>query len=584
MKLIDALQIIRSAHERSDTRRFVLATGFTPLHLGTFLTAALQERLAAARVDLDVGQFGDLPGNVRRTASSGAAGLAVVVEWQDLDPRLGLRQNGGWGPTVLDDVLATARSSLARLAVEVEAVALRMPVALCPPTLPLAPIAFTPGTQASAFELQLRAAVAQFVADVAVEPAVRVVNDAALSAASLPTTRLSVKSDLNLGFPYTQPHAAAVAARLAALLLPRAPKKGLVTDLDDTVWLGILGDVGTAGVAWDLEHHAQLHGLYQQLVASLADSGVLVAVASKNDESLVEEAFRRPDLALPRDHIFPLLANWGPKSSSIDTVLQSWNVGADSLVFVDDSPIEIAEVKNRHPDVECRLFPKNDPDAVLALLHELRDLFGRPAIQAEDAIRRESLRAAQARTAATTAAGHDEEAFAASLGATITFAVGSDAADARAFELINKTNQFNVNGRRSLESEWADLRTAPNAAVLTVSYADKFGPLGKIAVVAGRVEHDGVHVERWVLSCRAFARRIEYATLRALFDLYDVEDVFIEYEPTPRNTPVRDFLSTFIAVPDQPTTLRISRAAFDAGAPALYHHIERSAIPEPANG
>lgn len=133
MKLIDALQIIGAAREQPDARRFVLATGFTPLHLGTFLTAALQQRLPAARVELEVGQFGDLPGNVRRAATNGAtsgtAGLALVIEWQDLDPRLGLRQNGGWGPAVLADVLDTARTTLARLAVEVGAVAARMPVA-----------------------------------------------------------------------------------------------------------------------------------------------------------------------------------------------------------------------------------------------------------------------------------------------------------------------------------------------------------------------------------------------------------------------------------------------------------------------
>ena len=584
MKLIEALQVIRSRRELPDSRPFGLATGFTPLHLGTFLTAHLQQRLSTARVELEVGRYGDLLGNVRRAADGGArsAGLAVVIEWQDLDRRLGLRESGGWAPAVLDDVLQTARAALGRLGTELAAVSERTPVAVCLPTLPLPPIAFTVGQQASAFELQLRAALAQFAAALSSSPAIRVVSERALATTSPMGDRLSVKSELATGLPYAQPHADAVAASLATLLLPRAPKKGLVTDLDDTVWLGILGDVGVAGVAWDLEHHAQVHGLYQQFVASLADSGVLVAVATKNDESIVEEAFRRADIALPRDRVFPLLANWGSKSKSIDAVLRAWNVGADSLVFVDDSPLEIAEVQSRHPEVECRLFPKDDPDAVLALLHELRDLFGRPALQAEDTLRRESLRNAQAFE--QSAGEQDDEAFAASLGATVSFAVGDGAADARAFELINKTNQFNTNGGRYLEADWAALRARSDSLVMTVSYGDKFGSLGKIAVLTGTLESNRVRVERWVMSCRAFARRIEHATLRTLFDTYDVNEVVVDYAPTARNTPAREFLASLVELPDGPGDVVISRARFEAACPPLYHRVERSALQETANG
>jgi FkbH-like protein len=584
MRLIDALQVIRTGRERADARVFALATGFTPIHLATFLQAQLQRALPTARADVEVGQFGDLVGNVRRAATSDAVGLAVVLEWQDVDPRLGLRESGDWEPTVLDDIVQTAGVTLGRVASAVRSAAERIPIALCLPTLPLPPVAYTMGSQASAFELSLRARLAQFAAELATLPRVRVVSEQAIDATSPVGERLSVKSDLATGLPYAQAHADAVAHQLSRLLLPAAPRKGLVTDLDDTLWLGVLGEVGAAGVQWDLANHARVHGLYQQFVAALAGSGVLVAVASKNDETLVEEAFRRSDLLLARDQIFPLLASWGSKSKAIEAVLAAWNVGADSLVFVDDSPIELAEVQSRHPEVECRLFPKNDPDAVLRLLVELRDLFGRPALQKEDALRRESLRSASALREAAAASADDEEAFAASLDATVTLTLGDVSADDRAFELINKTNQFNVNGRRYLESEWQSLRARDRAVALSVTYADKFGALGKIAVLTGAADDRRVLVERWVMSCRAFARRIEYATVRALFDEFGVDEIVVDHVPTPRNGPSRDFLRTLADVPDRPGEVVIRRADFDQRCPPLYQRIEHAPLAEATDG
>ena len=86
------------------------------------------------------------------------------------------------------------------------------------------------------------------------------------------------------------------------------------------------------------------------------------------------------------------------------------------------------------------------------------------------------------------------------------------------------------------------------------------------------------------MSCRAFARRIEFATLRALFDGYEVDEVGVAYEPTARNGPTRDFLQTFGALPDAAADVVITRAAFDAATPTLYHRIERVALTEPVHG
>ena len=106
-------------------------------------------------------------------------------------------------------------------------------------------------------------------------------------------------------FPYRLPHASALAELLARAVVPCPPKKGLITDLDDTLSPGILGDVGPAGISWDLDHHSQVHALYQQMLASLAESGVLLAVASKNDPGNVAEAFAREPLDELKSRFFP---------------------------------------------------------------------------------------------------------------------------------------------------------------------------------------------------------------------------------------------------------------------------------------
>src|SRR5207248_5272741 len=171
------------------------------------------------------------------------------------------------------------------------------------------------------------------------------------------------------------------------------PKKGLITDLDDTLWRGILGEVGVEGVGWDLERRAHMHGLYQQYLAALARRGVLVAVVSKNDPQLVEESFRqRHDLLVTRSDLYPIEAGWGRKSEAVRRVLQAWNISADTVVFVDDNPIELEEVKTAHPSMETFRFFTDNPVRVWDLIRRLQDLFGKPELLDEDRLRMASIR------------------------------------------------------------------------------------------------------------------------------------------------------------------------------------------------
>ena len=543
MNITEALKVLHAQRSVGAEVHYVLACSFTPLHLGTLLSAHLQRRDAEHRVVVDTGIYGDLPGNVEAIGQQRVEGAAVVFEWADLDPRLGLRVLGGWHPRDLPDIVANAAARARQYADILRRVAARVPVAVCLPTLPLPPVSYTAGWQYAELPIALSDLVADFARELSGMPRLRIVAPQHVDERSPLAGRLDVRSYLRTGFPYGLAHASVLAEDLARLLKPPVPKKGLVTDLDGTVWQGILGEEGMTGVSWDLDHKSHIHGLYQQLLQSLAEAGVLIAVASKTDPSVITEALRSKDLLLQFDRLFPIEAHWEPKSVSVSRILDAWNIGADSVVFVDDSPLELAEVKAVHPGVECLLFPTDDENAVYALLQTLRDLFGKDAVSSEDTLRLDSIRRS-AELRAALPEGHDQQDhFLSQAAQELTVTVVKSTAEPRALELINKTNQFNLNGRRLSEAEWAAYLERPDALALLLAYRDRYGPLGQIAVVAGRIEGSRFHVDSWVLSCRAFTRRIEYACLDFLFEHYHVAEIVLNYRETAKNHLVRALLT-----------------------------------------
>jgi len=159
------------------------------------------------------------------------------------------------------------------------------------------------------------------------------------------------------------------------------------------------------------------------------------------------------------------------------------------------------------------------------------------------------------------------------IGAVLTLDYRKTASDSRPLDLVNKTNQFNLNGRRYTDQDWHAHLARDSTFLLRVSYRDKFGPLGEIAALTGRAEPAGVHVDSWVLSCRAFARRVEHQCLSRLFARFGVDSLTIDYQPTERNGPFQEFLGTFGPVEElgQPPTL--ARKRFEVACPRLYHEV-----------
>jgi FkbH-like protein len=509
----------------------------------------LRLALPTRSIVLRTGLYGDLAGTLENARERPDAVL-VVLEWADLDPRLGWRSVSD----VHADVMSDARARLHRIENGIAALAEKAPVALSLPAVPMPPVFHTRSNELNGIEAALR----EMVFGLAASTRAVVLHPEMTGQES----RHDLRTELMSGFPYRFAYADALAARFVRTVLPAPPKKGLITDLDETMWSGVLGDDGPDGISWDTEHKTHFHGLYQRLLNLLADSGVLVGVASKNDAALVHEAFTRSDLVVDPRHLFPIEAHWDPKVQSIERILKTWNVGADSVVFVDDSRLELEQVKKAFPGMECLEFRSDDA----GFLVELRDRFGKREIREEDGLRVASLRSGQVvRQAAED--GGSLETLLAGAEARVTFRWGKEPVDPRALELINKTNQFNLNGTRFTDAEWKAYLSDPTAHVAVVEYEDRFGKLGKIAVLAGREQDTGFDVDVWVMSCRAFSRRIEHQCLKMLLDRWD--RLTFHSKHGQRNGPMLDFLAEMA-----PGLRAVRRTEFSCRCPPLFHHTE----------
>lgn len=573
MTISEALEIARANALNEQPYEIALGCSFTPLHTQTFLVAHCKLRKPGLNIKVKPGIYGDLAGTIEAIlGNESIQALAVVLEWQDFDKRFSLREAGQWGPAFETDIASSIVAATQRLESVIGRAANAVPVAISLPTLPLPP-AFHSGTsQASEAELLVRQEIAAFALRLSRKANVGIVNSDRLAEESPFEGRLDLKADLLIGSPYTLTHADAVASGLARVLFPAQRLKGIITDLDDTFWNGVVGEIGPKAVRWDGASSYHLHGLYQKTLSALADEGVLIAVASKNDSATVQEVFKRQDLLISANKIFPIEVHWSPKSESVGRILRDWNISADAVAFIDDSPLELAEVAAAHPGINCLQFPTGDYKGLLALLKKMRDLFGRSRLTDEDALRLDSIRKGVAfRKEIEQVSSGD---FLSKVQAIVTLDYEATVENPRILELVNKTNQFNLNGIRFTAPEWKRKLDPSNSFLIAINYEDKFGPLGTIAVIQGYAKDRQLCIETWVMSCRAFSRHIEYQCLRAIFERFQVSQIEFRFAPTPKNGPLREFFKGLLGS-EPKTGFVISREQFDARCPALYHRLEQ---------
>lgn len=321
-------------------------------------------------------------------------------------------------------------------------------------------------------------------------------------------------------------------------------KKCLVLDLDGTLWGGIVGEEGPAGVKiglGDPEAEAFLE-LHHRLKA-LRDRGVLLAVCSKNNPADVAEAFEsRPEIPLRLSDFAATEIGWAPKHEGLRRIAAALNIGTDSLVFLDDNPAEISLVQQMMPEVKAVLLPPDPAD--FAGLIERMDDFEKPQILEEDRRKSDQYRENRQRQELQAAAG-DLTSYLASLRTEFEIRLARQDDLPRVHQLFTKTNQFNLTTERYSQAEVERFATSPACELWVARARDRFGDLGTIGVVLLKKIGRMATLDSFLMSCRAMGRGIETAIMnhvkhRLLEDRSGLE-LRGRYLPTPKNKPVEAF-------------------------------------------
>ena len=323
-------------------------------------------------------------------------------------------------------------------------------------------------------------------------------------------------------------------------------KKCLVLDLDNTCWGGVIGDDGLDRILIGTETAiSESYSVFQKYVKELKDRGVTLAICSKNDFENAKEGFSHPESILKFDDFTSFKANWNPKNQNILDIAKSINIGVDSLVFIDDNPVERDIVFSQIPSVSV---PNVGSDIVEFIAHIDRNGYFEPISIADDDINRSQYYKDNKKRANQQSTFKSYDEFLVSLKMTAEIKSFSSVYLDRITQLINKTNQFNLTTKRYTAGEIENISTSYEHIKIYGKLTDKYGDNGLIAVSIGRVENRTCHIDLWLMSCRVLKRNMEFAMLDELVSKckdQDVSEIIGYYYKSAKNSMVSDLYENF---------------------------------------
>lgn len=345
--------------------------------------------------------------------------------------------------------------------------------------------------------------------------------------------------------PFSEDAFALMGERLARLvaLSRRSARKAVAIDADNTLWGGVVGEEGPDGIDLGDNGPGEAYRAFQSYMLELRRVGVLLTLSSKNNEADVWDAFGRREMVLKREHLSAWRINWRPKSENLQELAAELNLGLDSFVLIDDSPVEIAEVQTMLPQVEGILMPE-DPAGWLPAIQN-SGLLDRLPPTVDDLQRAERYQQERARQdVAQSAASRGD--YLARLEVQVDIYPPEQSDLSRLTQMVNKTNQFNLNCRRRDSSQLSTLLADPTYLVRVVQAEDRFGEYGLVGAYIVKVCADHALLDTFLLSCRAMGRGVEQAMLADLFDSLPANcdsRLLAVVEEQPRNHPARDFFA-----------------------------------------
>jgi FkbH-like protein len=356
-----------------------------------------------------------------------------------------------------------------------------------------------------------------------------------------PARMLQAKQEIA---PQAAPLYGELLARVVGAQLGLA-KKCLVLDLDNTIWGGVLGDDGVPGLALGQGSAAgEAYLAVQRYARQLRDRGIVLAVCSKNDPKLAEEAFAtHPEMVLKRSDIAVFVANWQDKARNLIAIANELNIGIDSLVFLDDNPAERARIREALPDVAVPELP----DDVSGYVRRLADAgyFEAVSFTTEDRQRAGQYAQNAERDALRNSAQSMDE-FLQGLQMSMEYQPFASMDLPRITQLINKTNQFNPTTRRYSSEQITKLANQRGALTLQVRLRDRFGDNGLVSAMLLMPVNETpgtLEIDTWVMSCRVFGRQLEHEVMNVAVERArraGARRIVALYAPTLKNGVIRD--------------------------------------------
>jgi FkbH-like protein len=320
-------------------------------------------------------------------------------------------------------------------------------------------------------------------------------------------------------------------------------KKLIVVDLDDTLWGGIVGDDG-----WENLHLGGHNALgesyvdFQRALKSFTNRGILLGIVSKNEEGVALEAIEKhPEMVLKPDDFAGWRINWNDKAKNIIELVEELNLGLQSVVFLDDNPVERARVRESLPEVFVPEMPE-DKMLYASTLLSLR-CFDAPSISQEDLKRTEMYISDRKRKSLQQSVGSIDK-WLKGLQTEIQIEKLKNSNIERATQLLNKTNQMNLSTRRLLENELKEWENHDNHWLRTFRVSDKMGDSGLTGIISLEVSGNKASIVDFILSCRVMGRKVEEIMVHSAYEYaksLGLEILEAEYIPTKKNMPCLDF-------------------------------------------
>ncbi len=322
-------------------------------------------------------------------------------------------------------------------------------------------------------------------------------------------------------------------------------RKVVVLDLDNTLWGGVIGEDGLGGIVLGGGAEGEAYADFQTFLRGLRRRGIVLAVCSKNQPADARLPFERhPEMRLALDDLVAFEAGWDTKAVMLRRIAADIGVGLEALVLVDDNPLERAAVRHELPQVGVVELPA-EPSGYAAALARFPGLQS-ATVTAEDARRTEQYRARRRGRELERKSGSRED-FLRSLGTVATVEPRDETNRARIVQLIAKTNQLNLTGRRHTDTEVDSLAREPGAVVWALRVRDVFDDHGLVgALVAVPLDASTLRLDTFVVSCRVLGRDAERAFVGALVEHAAASGrsrVLGEFVPSDRNEPAASILA-----------------------------------------